>query len=106
MGNLIGGVWWARKDLNLGPMDYESTALTAELRALQQLTAGRKRVVSVLVSVGLGDLAPFAAAVLRTFFLPSPRILTKTALPSDAGCRSILNAAGATGSEDGLNRRW
>jgi hypothetical protein len=26
-------VWWARKDLNLGPMDYESTALTAELRA-------------------------------------------------------------------------
>ena len=25
--------WWARKDLNLGPMDYESTALTAELRA-------------------------------------------------------------------------
>jgi hypothetical protein len=30
----IGG-WWARKDLNLGPMDYESTALTAELRALK-----------------------------------------------------------------------
>jgi hypothetical protein len=27
--------WWARQDLNLGPMDYESTALTAELRALQ-----------------------------------------------------------------------
>jgi hypothetical protein len=26
--------WWARQDLNLGPMDYESTALTAELRAL------------------------------------------------------------------------
>jgi hypothetical protein len=26
-------IWWARKDLNLGPMDYESTALTAELRA-------------------------------------------------------------------------
>src|SRR5579864_7731017 len=25
--------WWARQDLNLGPMDYESTALTAELRA-------------------------------------------------------------------------
>ncbi len=24
---------WARQDLNLGPMDYESTALTAELRA-------------------------------------------------------------------------
>ena len=32
----MGGVWWARKDLNLGPMDYESTALTAELRALPQ----------------------------------------------------------------------
>jgi hypothetical protein len=28
------GDWWARQDLNLGPMDYESTALTAELRAL------------------------------------------------------------------------
>ena len=24
---------WALQDLNLGPMDYESTALTAELRA-------------------------------------------------------------------------
>ena len=29
------GNWWALQDLNLGPMDYESTALTAELRALQ-----------------------------------------------------------------------
>ena len=29
----MGIDWWARKDLNLGPMDYESTALTAELRA-------------------------------------------------------------------------
>jgi hypothetical protein len=28
--------WWARQDLNLGPMDYESTALTAELRARRQ----------------------------------------------------------------------
>ena len=27
-------MWWARQDSNLGPMDYESTALTAELRAL------------------------------------------------------------------------
>ena len=27
-------VWWARQDLNLGPTDYESAALTAELRAL------------------------------------------------------------------------
>jgi hypothetical protein len=31
--NLSRLFWWARKDLNLGPMDYESTALTAELRA-------------------------------------------------------------------------
>ena len=30
--------WWARQDLNLGPMDYESTALTAELRARVVLT--------------------------------------------------------------------
>jgi hypothetical protein len=28
-----GVMWWALQDLNLGPMDYESTALTAELRA-------------------------------------------------------------------------
>ncbi len=27
-------IWWALQDLNLGPIDYESTALTAELRAL------------------------------------------------------------------------
>ena len=27
--------WWARQDLNLGPTDYESAALTAELRALR-----------------------------------------------------------------------
>jgi hypothetical protein len=37
----VGGLricdWWARQDLNLGPMDYESTALTAELRALSSL---------------------------------------------------------------------
>ena len=26
--------WWALQDLNLGPTDYESAALTAELRAL------------------------------------------------------------------------
>ena len=26
-------IWWARQDLNLGPTDYESAALTAELRA-------------------------------------------------------------------------
>jgi hypothetical protein len=25
--------WWALKDLNLRPTDYESAALTAELRA-------------------------------------------------------------------------
>jgi hypothetical protein len=27
-------IWWALKDLNLRPTDYESAALTAELRAL------------------------------------------------------------------------
>ena len=26
-------IWWAHQDLNLGPSDYESPALTAELRA-------------------------------------------------------------------------
>jgi hypothetical protein len=29
----MGNNWWARQDSNLGPMDYESTALTTELRA-------------------------------------------------------------------------
>ena len=31
--NQFDKYWWARKDLNLGPTDYESAALTAELRA-------------------------------------------------------------------------
>ncbi len=30
--------WWARQDLNLGPTDYESAALTAELQALWNCT--------------------------------------------------------------------
>ncbi len=36
------GSWWARLDSNQGPTDYESAALTAELRALQgkHTTAG------------------------------------------------------------------
>ena len=29
-----GKKWWAWKELNLRPIDYESTALTAELQAL------------------------------------------------------------------------
>ena len=31
--------WWALQDLNLGPTDYESAALTAELRARRRVTA-------------------------------------------------------------------
>jgi hypothetical protein len=30
--------WWARQDSNLGPTDYESAALTAELRARREVT--------------------------------------------------------------------
>ena len=30
-----GKGWWARRDSNPGPRDYESPALTAELRALK-----------------------------------------------------------------------
>jgi hypothetical protein len=45
------------------------------------------------VPVGLSDFALLAAAVLRTLFLPCPRILTKTDPPSGARCRRILNAA-------------
>ena len=29
--------WWALQDLNLRPTDYESAALTAELRALARV---------------------------------------------------------------------
>jgi hypothetical protein len=35
--------WWALQDLNLGPIDYESTALTAELRALRTATSASRR---------------------------------------------------------------
>ena len=44
--SLIIGHWtleigqWALQDLNLGPTDYESAALTAELRARAGLKAG------------------------------------------------------------------
>lgn len=31
--------WWARRDSNPGPRDYESPALTAELRARPSATA-------------------------------------------------------------------
>jgi hypothetical protein len=40
--------WWALQDLNLGPMDYESTALTAELRAPKSLRASGIRILTVL----------------------------------------------------------
>jgi hypothetical protein len=34
--HLQGAFRWARPDSNLGPTDYESAALTAELRALRR----------------------------------------------------------------------
>jgi hypothetical protein len=34
-GNTFGNFWWARRDLNPQPRDYESPALTVELQALQ-----------------------------------------------------------------------
>ena len=37
--NSLKTKWWARQDLNLGPTDYESAALTAELRARSKLTS-------------------------------------------------------------------
>jgi hypothetical protein len=33
MQRFVSEYWWARQDSNLGPTDYESAALTAELRA-------------------------------------------------------------------------
>lgn len=40
--------WWARQGLNLRPTDYESVALTAELRALI------KEVVTSPISISAG----------------------------------------------------
>src|SRR5436189_432932 len=36
--NAAWQIWWALQDLNLGPTDYESAALTAELRARATLS--------------------------------------------------------------------
>ena len=35
---VAAGCWWARRDSNPRPRDYESPALTAELQALQRVT--------------------------------------------------------------------
>jgi hypothetical protein len=37
MSDLRQVSWWARQDLNLGPTDYESAALTAELQARNRI---------------------------------------------------------------------
>ena len=36
-GRVFHNFWWARRDSNPGPRDYESPALTAELRALEPI---------------------------------------------------------------------
>ena len=74
--------WWARKDLNLGPMDYESTALTAELRALRQRNlsilqylvndAGISRSRSYCSGASSGVSCSFLGAVLLAFSLAQP----------------------------------
>ena len=71
--------WWARKDLNLGPMDYESTALTAELRALCQRNidillhlvngAGNSRSRSYCSSASSGVSCSFLRAVLQAWIV-------------------------------------
>jgi hypothetical protein len=40
--------WWARQDLNLGPTDYESAALTAELQARNRVNIGDLRYLKFL----------------------------------------------------------
>jgi hypothetical protein len=44
MGDRSQICWWARQDLNLGPTDYESAALTAELRARASQDTTRERI--------------------------------------------------------------
>ena len=57
----IGVYEWAQKDSNLRPMDYESTALTAELRALLYLMFYKK-----INSIVYG---------LLLYFIQQPKIL-------------------------------
>ncbi len=64
-------MWWARKDLNLGPMDYESTALTAELRARFHLNS---TILQHLIrrNSAIGALEPGGPAKLHLIPLNSP----------------------------------
>ena len=81
--------WWALQDLNLGPMDYESTALTAELRALQQLTG----TLCFWCPVGC------RSAILTYWPLPQPHIPRISSLAREAllSKRLLRQRSGAGG---------
>jgi hypothetical protein len=59
--------WWARQDLNLGPTDYESAALTAELQALQVLTSRYLSIVSIaLIGKRRGEWSDVATRKIKS----------------------------------------
>src|SRR5580698_4843294 len=87
-----GGGWWARKDLNLGPMDYESTALTAELRA---------RFSTYRMQRPLERRKQFAARVSRFLFYRTTRGQREGGFEA-GGSEGDLAEADGGGVEDGV----
>ncbi len=71
-------MWWALQDLNLGPMDYESTALTAELRARG-------------ANLAQTSLGPWAVKGLLDFslYLFAAPSLGSSLLAEDVGCALV-----------------
>jgi hypothetical protein len=72
--------WWARKDSNLGPTDYESAALTAELRAR---SGG-----NILPRKEIPHVTRFSSAELRP---TNPRSVLGFELRFTGGGRDIFN---------------
>ena len=93
---LKGGWWWALKDLNLRPTDYESAALTAELRALTfkfnnllrfMLSAGFPVGIFVRTLEVPAASASLSASTSATFAALSLSIRWKArSMPSGVGC--------------------
>ena len=73
--------WWARQDLNLGPTDYESAALTAELRAPCCYNVNKvEHLIQFLTSRQNFDYSLVLVVVLELFaVLPSDACVTTPA---------------------------
>src|SRR5437899_9572067 len=79
-------LWWARQDLNLGPTDYESAALTAELRApcLGSILVHKRRLCSLLFARD-AEKPPQEAS----------RVVVARCLPLTSGCCGSRSLHGA-----------